>query len=189
MEELVEVITAAEFHPTSCNLFMYSSSKGVIKLCDLRQNALCDNHSKVFHQPDDPASKSFFSEIIASISDCRFSGDGRYILARDYMTLKIWDLNMDSQPLKVIKIHDHIRNKLCDLYESDSIFDKFECGISADGRFVPSFYRTVFHPHFSFLYYPFFATLFISKRPSSELLNKGLFFSFVLLTTLYLRVY
>jgi hypothetical protein len=28
MEDLTEVITSAEFHPTQCNLFAYSSSKG-----------------------------------------------------------------------------------------------------------------------------------------------------------------
>lgn len=46
MEELTEVITAAEFHPLECNLFVYSSSKGTIRLCDMRQAALCDRHSK-----------------------------------------------------------------------------------------------------------------------------------------------
>jgi serine/threonine-protein phosphatase 2A regulatory subunit B len=46
MEELTEVITAAEFHPKSCNQFMYASSKGTIKLADMRQSALCDNHAK-----------------------------------------------------------------------------------------------------------------------------------------------
>jgi serine/threonine-protein phosphatase 2A regulatory subunit B len=46
MEELTEVITAAEFHPKSCNWFMYASSKGTIKLADMRQSALCDNHAK-----------------------------------------------------------------------------------------------------------------------------------------------
>jgi serine/threonine-protein phosphatase 2A regulatory subunit B len=46
MEELTEVITAAEFHPTQCNLFMYSSSKGTIKLNDMRVSALCDNSAK-----------------------------------------------------------------------------------------------------------------------------------------------
>ena len=30
MEELTEVITAAEFHPMQCNVFMYSSSKSNI---------------------------------------------------------------------------------------------------------------------------------------------------------------
>lgn len=46
MEELTEVITAAEFHPIHCNLFMYSSSKGTIKLADMRESALCDSHAK-----------------------------------------------------------------------------------------------------------------------------------------------
>lgn len=42
-----EVITCAEFHPTHCNTLAYSSSKGSIRLIDLRQSALCDNHSKM----------------------------------------------------------------------------------------------------------------------------------------------
>ena len=46
MEELTEVITAAEFHPTQCNVFMYSSSKSNIKLADMRDSALCDRHAK-----------------------------------------------------------------------------------------------------------------------------------------------
>lgn len=46
MEELTEVITASEFHPTDCNHFVYSSSKGLIRLCDMRMAALCDRHAK-----------------------------------------------------------------------------------------------------------------------------------------------
>jgi serine/threonine-protein phosphatase 2A regulatory subunit B len=46
MEELTEVITATEFHPFHCNLFMYSSSKSNIKLADMRDSALCDKHAK-----------------------------------------------------------------------------------------------------------------------------------------------
>lgn len=46
MEELTEVITAAVFHPIKCNEFVYSSSKGSIRLCDMREKALCDDHAK-----------------------------------------------------------------------------------------------------------------------------------------------
>lgn len=46
MEELTEVITAAEFHPHHCNHFVYSSSKGILRLCDMRAAALCDQHAK-----------------------------------------------------------------------------------------------------------------------------------------------
>lgn len=153
MEELTEVITAAEFHPQSCNWFMYASSKGTIKLADMRESALCDQHAKrkpvvlpttssmlmpslEFEQEEDPSSRSFFSEIISSISDVRFSHDGRYILSRDYLTVKIWDVAMERQPVKTIPIHEHLRPRLCDTYENDSIFDKFEVVFSGDAKNV-----------------------------------------------------
>lgn len=43
-----------------------------------------------FEEQEAPGSRSFFTEIIASISDIKFSKDGRHILSRDYMTLKVW---------------------------------------------------------------------------------------------------
>ncbi|KAI8914993.1 hypothetical protein PhCBS80983_g03492 [Powellomyces hirtus] len=146
MEELTEVITASEFHPSHCNLFVYSSSKGTIKLNDMRTAALCDQYAKLFEEEEDPQSKSFFSEIISSISDLKFSRDGRYILSRDYLTLKIWDMNMESKPIQTIQIHNQLKSKLCDLYENDCIFDKFECTFSGDGKNVlTGSYNNYFH--------------------------------------------
>ena len=66
----------------------------------------------------------------------RFSYDGRYILSRDYLTVKIWDVNMERQPVKTIPIHEHLRPRLCDTYENDSIFDKFEVVFSGDAKNV-----------------------------------------------------
>ncbi|KAH9319140.1 hypothetical protein KI387_020909, partial [Taxus chinensis] len=133
MEELTEVITSAEFHPNHCNVLAYSSSKGTIRLIDMRQSALCDRYSKVFEEQETPGSRSFFTEIIASVSDIKFAKDGRHVLSRDFMTLKLWDINMESSPVATFKVHEHLRPKLCDLYENDSIFDKFECCLSGNG--------------------------------------------------------
>ncbi|KAH0508195.1 Serine/threonine-protein phosphatase 2A 55 kDa regulatory subunit B delta isoform [Microtus ochrogaster] len=127
MEELTEVITAAEFHPHQCNVFVYSSSKGTIRLCDMRSSALCDRHAKFFEEPEDPSSRSFFSEIISSISDVKFSHSGRYMMTRDYLSVKVWDLNMEGRPVETHQVHEYLRSKLCSLYENDCIFDKFEC--------------------------------------------------------------
>lgn len=142
MEELTEVITAAECHPHQCNVFVYSSSKGTIRLCDMRAAALCDRHSKckslspltdvsflellssrllwtpsknsedfplsllflVFEEPEDPSSRSFFSEIISSISDVKFSHSGRYMMTRDYLSVKVWDLNMENRPVETYQV-------------------------------------------------------------------------------------
>ncbi|KAH9664843.1 serine/threonine protein phosphatase 2A 55 kDa regulatory subunit B beta isoform [Citrus sinensis] len=143
MEDLTEVITSAEFHPTHCNMLAYSSSKGSIRLIDLRQSALCDSHAILFEEQEAPGSRSFFTEIIASISDIKFAKDGRHILSRDYMTLKLWDINMDSGPVATFQVHEYLRPKLCDLYENDSIFDKFECCLSGDGlRVATGSYRS-----------------------------------------------
>lgn len=136
MEELTEVITSAEFHPSHCNLFMYSLSKGTIKLSDMRLNSLCDSHAKVFEEYLDPALHNFFTEITLSILDVKFSPDGRYIVLRDYMTVKIWDLAMELKPVKTINVHEHLRDRLCDTYENDAIFDKFEVQFSGDNKSV-----------------------------------------------------
>uniref|UniRef100_A0A0A9WJ41 Serine/threonine-protein phosphatase 2A 55 kDa regulatory subunit B n=1 Tax=Lygus hesperus TaxID=30085 RepID=A0A0A9WJ41_LYGHE len=136
MEELTEVITAAEFHPLECNLFVYSSSKGTIRLCDMRQAALCDRHSKIFEEPEDPTNRSFFSEIISSISDVKLSNSGRYMISRDYLSVKVWDLHMESRPIESYSVHEYLRSKLCSLYENDCIFDKFECCWAGNDQYI-----------------------------------------------------
>lgn len=43
---------------------------------------------------------------------------------------------MEKQPVKTIPIHEHLRPRLCDTYENDSIFDKFEVVFSGDAKNV-----------------------------------------------------
>ena len=101
-----------------------------------------------FQVPEDPQDKSSFSEIIASISDAKFSRDGQYIVARDYMTLKLWDVRHEARPVETFRIHDQLKSKLCDLYENDCIFDKFECTSGKDGtHFMTGSYHNTFHIH------------------------------------------
>lgn len=63
--------------------------------------------SKVFEEPEDPSSRSFFSEIISSISDVKFSHSGRYMMTRDYLSVKVWDLNMENRPVETYQVHKH----------------------------------------------------------------------------------
>ena len=48
IEELSEVITHVDFHPVRSDMFLYSSSKGYINLCDLRINTKSDSFSTRF---------------------------------------------------------------------------------------------------------------------------------------------
>lgn len=56
-------------------------------------------------------------------------------MSRDYLNVKIWDVNMESKPVATYNIHDYLKSKLVDLYENDCIFDKFECAWSGDDRY------------------------------------------------------
>ncbi|KAI3820749.1 hypothetical protein L1987_08297 [Smallanthus sonchifolius] len=133
MDDLTEVITSAEFHLLHCNLLAYSSSRGFIRLADMRQSALCDRSAILLQDADHRGQKTFFTEIVASISNVKFAADGRHILSRDYMNLKLWDMRMSTSPVVTYKVHEHLNPKLCDLYNNDAIFDKFDCCISGDG--------------------------------------------------------
>lgn len=52
---VLQVITSADFHPESCSIFAFSSSKGCIRLADMRESALCDRHSKAFEEKEPQA--------------------------------------------------------------------------------------------------------------------------------------
>lgn len=52
------------------------------------------------------------------------------------MTIKVWDLNMDKKPVEVYPVHDHLRPKLSGLYEKEYVFDKFECSLSSNDKYV-----------------------------------------------------
>lgn len=58
----------------------------------------------MFEEAVDPSRRSFFSEIVSSVSDVKFSHSGRYLLTRDYLTVKVWDLNMENKPVEVYQV-------------------------------------------------------------------------------------
>ena len=91
-----------------------------------------------FEEDEDPSNRSFFSEIVSSISDVHFSRSGMYMATRDYMSLKVWDIRVESRAVECYSVHDYLRSKLCTLYENDSIFDKFQCIWSNNDRLVVS---------------------------------------------------
>lgn len=70
----------------------------------MRAAALCDRHAKLFEEPEDPTNRSFFSEIISSISDVKLSNSGRYMISRDYLSVKVWDLHMETRPIETYPV-------------------------------------------------------------------------------------
>jgi len=144
MEDLSEVITCAAFHPLQNHTLAFSTSKGCIKVADLRISALCNSYltfsDAVAAEHEETssidASGGVFRELMRSISDLKFSADGRYMSTRDYLNVKIWDLHMTDRPISTIPVHPHLNPLLPQLYESESIFDKFLLNFCPTGKRV-----------------------------------------------------
>ncbi|VUZ40989.1 unnamed protein product [Hymenolepis diminuta] len=136
MEDLNEVITCARFHPELCNMLGYSTSRGVVRLCDTRVKAICDEPTLCLNDPSLAGYRGFFCDIISSLSDFHFDHSRNYVLARDYLNLKVWDVRKGDRPCEVYSVHDPLRTQLVNLYESDAIFDKFLCSWSHDDRYL-----------------------------------------------------
>jgi len=130
------VITTAEFHPSFCSLLAYGSSSGLVRLVDLRRSALCDQSVRTFRDRGSrPHPSTFFTEIVSCITDLKFTGEGRHLLTRDYMNLKLWDMRVETSPVATYKVHEFLRPKLSELYTEDYIFDRFSCCASKDGSY------------------------------------------------------
>lgn len=147
-EEITEVITSCKAHPTSDMIFGYSTSKGILNVCDMRLPS--DKYGKracqEFSQTVDPATKNFFSDILVSVTDMAFAPNSKYIYARDYLTVKIWDLTMTTKPVSTISIYDPLKTKLVEAYENDYIFDKFSVAVSPCSRICATgMYNNNFH--------------------------------------------
>ncbi|GAB5356276.1 hypothetical protein AAMO2058_000276500 [Amorphochlora amoebiformis] len=135
MTGLTEIITSGTFHPTHCHTLMYTTSRGRMCLHDLRSSAVLKEPARNFEIAETAyPTKHFFSEILTSISDAKFTNEGRYVLSRDYLSLKLWDVNMEHKPVQVFPVQTHLSGHLPMLYHNNALFDRFQCAASPDGK-------------------------------------------------------
>ena len=130
IDDLNEVITTSTFSSANDYNIGYGTSKAVVKMVDLRERSDCTNSGILFDDPSSKKNKNFFTEIITSVSDLKFTSDGSKLLVRDFLTTKIYDIKMPKKPLNVTVLYEPLKSKLCDFYENDCIFDKFDLSLS-----------------------------------------------------------
>ena len=110
---------------------MLGTDKGTLKMADLRKSS--NFGDAMDFGSEKVTQKNFFTELISSYSSAQFIKKGKYVAARDYLNVKIWDICNASKPLMTISLQDSLKSKLCDLFENDSIYDKFQLSASEDG--------------------------------------------------------
>lgn len=147
VEDISEVITSFECHPTIDTQFVFGMNTGYFKLCDLRVSSTCNDSGIWFiDEKSKPNIASELLELAGSICDVTFTKDGKHIISRDFLRVKLWDIKMPSQPLEIIALNDSMKTKLFDLYEKEAIFERFSVKASPCGTTcVSGFFGNQFH--------------------------------------------
>lgn len=130
-ESISEVITAAEFHPSDPYAFLYATSKGIVNVADMRAKATVNQPGQQFIHKY--SQKNIFTELVENITSAKFSPDGKFVVCRDFMNIIVWDVNMPSEPLRRFPVHEYLMPKLCDLFDSDCIYDRFDFCMNPTG--------------------------------------------------------
>ena len=50
--------------------------------------------------------------------------------------MHIWDVRNSKTPLRTLNVNDYLEKRLCEAYESEAIFDKFDMQVSSNGQFI-----------------------------------------------------
>lgn len=110
-EDVEETITFSKMHPTSDSMFVYGTNKGILKLCDLRQASNSDPTAAVF-KSEYAGNKNFLASTLSSYSSADFTKQGKYVVSRDYLTAKIWDVCNTKKPVISVPLNDGFKGKL-----------------------------------------------------------------------------
>jgi hypothetical protein len=128
-------------HPQCDDLFIYGTNKGLLGLNDLRTSITNCNSISFQSKHDD---SNFLSEIINKYSAVLFVEGTRQIITRDLLSLKIWDMGNNKQPIFNQCIDPNLKSKLCDLFEADHLDDKFTLSHSHN-QLLTGNYSNSFH--------------------------------------------
>ena len=143
-DEMQKLITCCDFHPSNDFSFAFSTSDGVLSLCDLRVSKRFERSAKR-SKPVEMVN-NFFTPFLKNISSVKFTPDGKFLVARDYLSVKTWDVRNLDRPFRVTNLYEPLKSRLCDLFDKDHVYDKFKVSTSAcSSHFATGLYNNRFH--------------------------------------------
>lgn len=97
IDELDEVISHCEFSQANPSIFLYTTTKGFLHLCDLRETSSFQKYSTMKYEVGAGQKKNAFSDMINSLSFGKFlKYYPNHIVTRDYLSVKVWDLRLNQ---------------------------------------------------------------------------------------------
>jgi serine/threonine-protein phosphatase 2A regulatory subunit B len=116
-------------HPQSDNIFLYGMSKGSLKVSDMRVSASNDANSTCY-KTSSSTQKNYLLNLISNISSATFTPNGKYMVTRDYLSVKVWDICNSKKPVSCTILNEGLKSKLCEMVENEAIYDGFGVVVS-----------------------------------------------------------
>jgi len=133
-ENLQVVLTSACFSPVQSHSILFSNTSGEVLLSDLRQTSSITPNNLISFQtraPRNPVTDLY--KVVKGIRSCKFSQDGQYILARDYLSVRVWDVRKPSEAMiESLTVMKEASKQLVALSEQQDIDDKFQLSCSPE---------------------------------------------------------
>lgn len=96
-----EKITCSHLHPRTESLLVYGTSRGRLNLVDSRTshtNPTMTSFRMI------KSEGNYIDDIIRQYTGVRFLSDGKHIVTRDLLTVKVWDICSNREPLLTIPV-------------------------------------------------------------------------------------
>lgn len=149
-----EIITSAKFSDKSC-MFLYTTSQGKIRLCDLRESSNFLQRPSLEFSVGSSSGSSYFSQWLDSVSDATFvPGNENLICSRNILSTMLWDVRRGvnahtadmagmttdlantTAPIFKAQVTDYLEHNLVKMVDDGMIEDSFSLDVSPDGKYI-----------------------------------------------------
>lgn len=117
IEDNSQVINCCQMHPKHDSIFLYGMSKGILNIGDLRISSNADKNSISFKSITGRQS-NIILDLISNISSAIFTQNSKYIISRDFLTVKVWDVCNSKKPLNTIILQESLKSKLSEMVDN-----------------------------------------------------------------------
>lgn len=101
-----EEINCCQMHPQIDNIFLYGMSKGSLRMGDLRLSSKVEKNSICYRSiSSQNKQRNLLLDAVSSVSSASFTQNGKYLVSRDCLSVKIWDVAVPNKPVSCIMIN------------------------------------------------------------------------------------
>ena len=141
-----ERITKSIYIDYNPHIFIYGTSNGNIRVCDLRPSSEQLKFETNFKDEKSDMNSAIANSLL-SVHDISTVLCDKYSFAtRHYFSINLWDMRKQNDPICKFLTYEPIINKLSYLYQNNYINDKFSLSTDNTGKFIlTGGYNNMFH--------------------------------------------